>query len=305
MALTTCKECKKQISDSAGRCPSCGAKIRKPLSAIHWIGIIVLGAPVLLIFFAGLVTDSTSDRASNSSPSAYKYSLSSKESYLLKWIVDDEEKAFVNGMETMSFDARVVKVTAKGVAKKYADNEVAADQEYKGKIVLLEGIVQDIQSGIGDDPFLVFKGVNMFMGPHAKFKRPDIQRIAAIRKGEKQRLVCVAAGEAIGNAFFRDCVFLDVYAAELKPKIMSDIDQYLQSGSSGEKSIPMLVTSVLMFAKLVPDDSPCFSDATKCMKALEVKVSEKDREAALRQSLDFMKSKGLYVPDLPSAEDAK
>lgn len=305
MALTLCKECQKQISDSAGRCPSCGAKIRKPLSAIHWIGIIFLGAPALLIFFAVLVTDSTSNSASNSSSSAYKYSLSSKETYLLNWLIDDEEKAFVNGLENMSFDARVVKVTAKGVAKKYADNEVAADQEYKGKTVLLEGIVQDIQSGVGDAPFIVFKGVNMFMGPQAKFKRPDIQRIAAIRKGEKQRLVCVADGEAIGNAFFRDCVFVDVYAAELKPKIMSDIDQYLQSGNSGEKGIPMLVTFVLTTAKLIPDDSPCFSDATKCLRALEAKVSRKDRETAMRQSLDFMKSRGFHVPDLPSADEAK
>lgn len=305
MALTTCKECKNQVSDSAGRCPSCGAKVRRPLSAIHWIGIIVLGTPILLIIFSTLVTQTIGNGASNISPTAYKYSLSSKESYLLNWLIDDEEKAFVDGAQNMSFDARVLKVTAKDVAKKYADNEVAADQEYKGKTVVLEGVVQDIQSGIGDEPFLVFKGVNMFMGPHAKFKNPDVQRIAAIRKGEKQRLVCVAAGEAIGNAFFRDCVFLDAYATELKPKIMSDIDQYLQSGNSDDKVVPMLVMSVLGFARLVPDDSPCFSDASKCMQALEAKFSEKDRETTARQVHDFMKSKGLSVPDLLSDSKGK
>ena len=301
MALITCKECKQQVSDSAGRCPSCGAKVRKPLSAIHWAGIIFFGLPVLLLFFAMMGTDSTNQGASDSSPTAYKYQLSSKESHLLNWIVDDEEKAFIEGAQNIAFDARVVKVTAKEVAKKYADNEVAADQEYKGKTVLLEGVVQDIQSGIRDEPSLIFKGVNMFMGPQAKFKAPDIQRIAAIRKGEKQRLVCVAAGEVVGNAFFRDCVFVDSYAAELKIKIKSDVDQYLQSGNSGEKATPILVMSALVFARIVPDDSPCFSDESKCTQALETKVSEKDRENASRQVLDMMKSKGLSVPDLSSA----
>ncbi len=305
MTLTTCKECKKQVSDSAGRCPSCGAKVRRPLSAIHWIGIIILGVPVLLIFFSMLVTNSASDSASNSSSTGNKYSLSSKEIHLLNWLIADEEKAFISGLENMSFDSRVVKVTAKSVAKKYADNEVAGDQEYKGKTVLLEGIVQDIQSGIGDDPFLVFKGVNMFMGPQAKFKNADVQRIAAIRKGEKQRLVCVAAGEVAGNAFFSDCVFLDTYAAELKPKILSDIGQYLQSGNSDEIGTPMLVMSVLMFARSVPDDSPCFSDASKCMQALEAKVSEKHRETAMKQALDLMRSKGLSIPNLQSADKEK
>jgi len=301
MALITCKECKKQVSDSAGSCPSCGAKVRKPLSVIHWAGIIFFGIPVLLLFFVMMGTDSTSQDASDSSPVAYKYQLSSKESHLLNWIIDDEEKAFVDGVQNIAFDTRIVKVTAREVAKKYADNEVAANQKYKGKTVLLEGIVQDIQSGIRDEPSLVFKGINMFMGPQARFKAPDIQRIAAIRKGEKQKLVCIAAGEAIGNAFFKDCVFLDVYAAEIKTKIRSDIDQYLSSGKSDEKATPILVMSALMYARMVPDDSPCFSDARKCAQAFEAKVSEKDRENASRQTFDLMKSKGLSVPDISNS----
>ena len=35
MALTTCKECKKQISSNAKRCPQCGAKKRNPL--LFWL----------------------------------------------------------------------------------------------------------------------------------------------------------------------------------------------------------------------------------------------------------------------------
>lgn len=43
MAMLTCHECKKQVSTSAKACPGCGAKVRKPVSVIGWIGIIMMG----------------------------------------------------------------------------------------------------------------------------------------------------------------------------------------------------------------------------------------------------------------------
>lgn len=36
MALITCKECKAQVSDTAEKCPSCGAKVKKPTSPFTW-----------------------------------------------------------------------------------------------------------------------------------------------------------------------------------------------------------------------------------------------------------------------------
>lgn len=302
MALITCKECKHQVSDSAGRCPSCGAKVRKPLSAIHWIGIVFLGVPCLFSIFAMLWTGPTGPDGSGSAPaaSAYKFQLSSKEKHVLDWIISDDERAFIDGTKNALFDARIQRVTAKEIARKYADNEVAADQEFKGKTVLLEGIVQDIQSGIGDEPFLVFNGVNMFLGPQAKFKTPDIQRIANIRKGEKQRLVCVAAGEAIGNPFFDDCVFLETHAMELKKSILSDVDQYLQSGAYTDESIPKVVAGALVIAAAMPDDSPCLTDTSKCEAAIGSGKSKNELEAIRAKVIELMKSKGLSVPSSES-----
>ena len=57
MALVTCKECGKQISDKAESCPSCGVKLAKMgFSKKIFIGILVL----VVIFFIGLVEESKS-----------------------------------------------------------------------------------------------------------------------------------------------------------------------------------------------------------------------------------------------------
>lgn len=40
MALIKCKECGKDVSDSAGKCPHCGAKVNKPIGKLGWALVI-------------------------------------------------------------------------------------------------------------------------------------------------------------------------------------------------------------------------------------------------------------------------
>lgn len=55
MALTKCKECGKEVSDTAGKCPNCGAKVAKPLGVAGW----------LLVAFTAFVVYQCSSIASN------------------------------------------------------------------------------------------------------------------------------------------------------------------------------------------------------------------------------------------------
>lgn len=55
MALTKCKECGKEVSNTAGKCPNCGAKVAKPLGVAGW----------LLVAFTAVVVYQCSSVASN------------------------------------------------------------------------------------------------------------------------------------------------------------------------------------------------------------------------------------------------
>lgn len=71
MALIKCPECQKEVSDSAPTCPHCGIAIakkqvrkKKPVQKkkqapglLGWIGIIVVG-PILVVLFASFLQDS-------------------------------------------------------------------------------------------------------------------------------------------------------------------------------------------------------------------------------------------------------
>lgn len=46
MAVIKCSECAREVSDRAGRCPGCGAKVRKPVGLLAWI----FASVVLLMF---------------------------------------------------------------------------------------------------------------------------------------------------------------------------------------------------------------------------------------------------------------
>lgn len=46
MALTKCKECGKEVSDTAGKCPNCGAKVKKPMGVL---GIVAIGIAIIAL----------------------------------------------------------------------------------------------------------------------------------------------------------------------------------------------------------------------------------------------------------------
>lgn len=52
MALINCKECGKQVSNGAGKCPHCGAKIPVKISFIKGLGIVFFGLIAILFVIA-------------------------------------------------------------------------------------------------------------------------------------------------------------------------------------------------------------------------------------------------------------
>lgn len=51
MALIECKECKRQVSDKAGKCPNCGAKVKTPTSKFTKVFTVLLVAGVTFGIF--------------------------------------------------------------------------------------------------------------------------------------------------------------------------------------------------------------------------------------------------------------
>ncbi len=100
-----------------------------------------------------------------------------------------------------------VEVTADELLAAYKENELAGDQKYKGKTLVVTGVLDSIQSGIGDAPFLLLKAGDEyeFNMPQAHFDKSETESLVALKKGESITVQCVSSGEVMGSPMLNEC----------------------------------------------------------------------------------------------------
>ena len=101
----------------------------------------------------------------------------------------------------------VINVTADELLAAYKENELAGDKQFKGKTLLVTGVLDSIQSGIGDSPFLLLKAGDEFEFnmPQAHFNASETDSLVALKKGARIQIQCVSEGEMMGSPMLKDC----------------------------------------------------------------------------------------------------
>lgn len=100
-----------------------------------------------------------------------------------------------------------IEVTADELLAAYKENELAGDKKYKGKTLLVTGVLDSIQSGMGDTPYLLLKAGDEFefSMPQAHFDASETDSLVALKKGESIKIQCVSDGEMIGSPMLKKC----------------------------------------------------------------------------------------------------
>jgi len=96
-------------------------------------------------------------------------------------------------------------VSAKEYSKKYQENEVAADNLYKGKKIAISGIVESINKDMADDAYISLTGdgeISMGVQCHLT----DAQKAATVKKGSEITIVGTGDGMIIGIPQVKECV---------------------------------------------------------------------------------------------------
>ncbi|MEN4818042.1 OB-fold protein [Pantoea agglomerans] len=101
----------------------------------------------------------------------------------------------------------IYQTTARKLFNDYEENEVAVDEQLKGKVVAVTGIVQSIDKDFTDSIIISLKTDNEFMP--ARLKMKDSQKAAAIalKKGKQVVIVCENMSRIIGAPSGRNCSF--------------------------------------------------------------------------------------------------
>ncbi|MLP05891.1 hypothetical protein DQD89_07360 [Salmonella enterica subsp. enterica] len=101
----------------------------------------------------------------------------------------------------------VVTVTANELQQAYDENEVAADELMKGKIIAVSGTVQSIDKNFMDSVVIQLKTKNEFMPASMTMERSEKEAAMKLRKGQKVVIRCENMNKIMGSPAGSDCVF--------------------------------------------------------------------------------------------------
>jgi preprotein translocase subunit YajC len=171
MALMRCPECRNDVSDKAGACPKCGHPIelakKKQAKTGSALTVIVIG---VLIFL---------------------------------WMRNNQSSK----QETQpSYDANPAAwVDARSLASQFSDNEVRADQRWKGKQVRMTGRVRDVGTEILGKRYVVLEGDRQ-LDVQCIFPRDRYtDYVAKLSKGDAVTLEGKCQGKVLMNVLVDEC----------------------------------------------------------------------------------------------------
>lgn len=266
--------------------------------SLKWVYI-----SLIVVFFIGILANHNSDSESSLSLSTTTgkpkgYTLQSREALILDYLIEDDMAAFLDGGDTM-LSKGMLSVDAIDVARAYSDNQVAADQQYFKKTLLLSGKIESINSGLGNEPYVSLRGVNQFLLPQVQFHKANVEKISLLKRGGQMVLVCEGSGAIAGTPMFKNCQFSDDYANQKMSDLRVDISKFLEGNIPQSEDVAKLIIFAIVASRLLPDNSTCFVDVRKC-NSEELDALLKDEEVFESKEfavMEELRSIGLKFPE--------
>ncbi len=167
-----CGSCGKDIARSASACPHCGAT--SGLKKWQWALILVV---VLLLI--GLLSDDE------------------KKDITVHQSIQAEEEAG---------EVDVLRVLPSSLLLAYTTNEIAADNTYKGRLVQITGIIEDIGKDIMDNAYLTVRaGNDQYEFRKIQVFTADMIAISRLSRGEQVTITGRVDGLLV-NVIIREAV---------------------------------------------------------------------------------------------------
>jgi hypothetical protein len=104
-------------------------------------------------------------------------------------------------------ELRALPVQAERLFLDYQRDEVAADQKYRGRRLLVTGMVTSVNRDFTDKVYLMLGTSNMFFGVHASLEPSEVGRAGELAKGEEVTVLCSGGMMVVDSPMLDDCVF--------------------------------------------------------------------------------------------------
>ena len=96
-----------------------------------------------------------------------------------------------------------VTISASKLYKEYNENEIAADEKYKGKIIEVTGVIRDIGNDIMDNAYITLVGNEYFGDIQCYFNEKSV--VAKLSKGKRITIIGSCSG-LLMNVQMDNCI---------------------------------------------------------------------------------------------------
>lgn len=102
-------------------------------------------------------------------------------------------------------DGPIFEVTVDQLVDEFEENEVAALQRYKGRTLGVTAVIDSINAGVDDSPFVNLGWGETAFPVQAKFLPDQTARVSLLKPGDEVTLVCSEVTELLGTPMLSDC----------------------------------------------------------------------------------------------------
>jgi hypothetical protein len=117
-----------------------------------------------------------------------------------------DSNSATNGVATDSIKAEPNEIaTANELYSASQANEIAADDKYKGKVLMVSGTVQSISKDFLEHGYLMLKTQDEFTDVRAELASDSSLKASILHKGSTVLVVCMGAGLVLGSPTLSRC----------------------------------------------------------------------------------------------------
>ncbi len=186
--LKKCKYCGGDMASNQKSCPHCGKPPLRIIMAYIACGIIIIWTIILISSISTSVpTETTGAEVSSNSIST-------------------------DTVETVQPE-ETIHISAVDLLNAFAENEISAQQTYKGKTIVVTGVASDmgITEGLfSETTYMLFSssGANSYLSGtvQANFtNKEEIAKLAEVKKGQEVSIKGTCTGESLFNIMLNNC----------------------------------------------------------------------------------------------------
>lgn len=106
---------------------------------------------------------------------------------------------------------KLAEFTAQEIEQAYADNTVAADDQFKNKWLIISGVAGEISTDVLDQVYISLKTDDFdFNAPQVYFIDSERSKLSRIKKGQHIRAECIGGGDIVKTPMLKECTLLDM-----------------------------------------------------------------------------------------------